>query len=186
MPRRAAKAAYPSRFAPAGGTSRGRCSLILSATAVAPGSVAREWQPETRGQRQRRRRLRSPRFPQRRCHPPETSLRAFDADRAPVVQLGVAFGRVSPAGSKIWNSPGCRTKVFSWRKKTVSSPTVMARSPRPTVTPRMAAPRQHLAPLWPPARHRALLQRFLSAASFMAKVRQVGYRTFCSWYWEGV
>ena len=34
------QAAYASGFAPAGGTSKGRCSLILSATAAAPGSVA--------------------------------------------------------------------------------------------------------------------------------------------------
>src|ERR1039457_3850017 len=40
MARRAARAAYDCESAPGGGTSKGRCSLMLSATAAAPGRVA--------------------------------------------------------------------------------------------------------------------------------------------------
>src|SRR5664280_2494871 len=85
----------------------------------------------------------------------------------------------SPEGSNVWNSPGRRTKVFSWRKKTVSSPTVRARSPRPMVTFRMggaeAAPSAALAS-GEASGH--FSSDSFPAANFMANVRHVGYPHF--------
>ena len=81
----------------------------------------------------------------------------------------------SPAGFSTRNSPGLWTKVFSWRKNTVSSPTVMARSPRPMVTPRRGG--AEAAPSAARAASEAsghLASDSFPAASFMAKVRQVG------------
>src|ERR1019366_2610975 len=72
-------------------------------------------------------------------------------------------------------SPGRRTKVFSWRKKTVSSPTVMARGPRPIVTPRMggaeAAPRVAQAS---GEAYGHFSSDSFPAASFVANARQAG------------